>query len=85
MSKYTVVLTSKAKRQLDKFPDDVVNAIIKTLESLETNPRPLGCKKLKGREGYRIRTGNYRIIYDIIDEVLIIEIIAIGHRKEIYR
>lgn len=85
MSKYTVVLTSKAKKQLDKFSDDVVSAIINTLESLETNPRPLGCKKLKGREGYRIRTGNYRIIYDIIDEVLIIEVIAIGHRKDIYR
>lgn len=47
--------------------------------------RPSGCKKLKGRDGYRIRIGNYRILYDIIDQTLIINVIAIGHRRDIYR
>jgi mRNA interferase RelE/StbE len=48
------------------------------------NPRPNGFKKLKGREGFRIRIGNYRVIYNIIDSELVIEVIALGHRKNIY-
>jgi mRNA interferase RelE/StbE len=51
---------------------------------LEENPRPAGYKKLKGRDGYRIRAGNYRIIYDIFDKELIVDIITLGHRKNIY-
>jgi mRNA interferase RelE/StbE len=51
---------------------------------LEENPRPSGYKKLKGRDGYRIRAGNYRIIYDIFDKELIVDIITLGHRKNIY-
>jgi mRNA interferase RelE/StbE len=51
---------------------------------LADDPRPKGCKKLKGRDGYRIRTGNYRIIYEIFDTELLIDVIAIGHRKDIY-
>jgi mRNA interferase RelE/StbE len=57
MAKYTVSLTKKASKQLDKLPALVANQIIKSLESLGGNPRPNGCKKLRGREGYRIRIG----------------------------
>jgi mRNA interferase RelE/StbE len=52
---------------------------------LGKNPRPVGYKKLKGRDGYRIRVANYRIIYEIIDQQLIVEVIALGHRKDIYQ
>ena len=48
------------------------------------NPRPQGCKKLKGRKGYRIRVGYYRVIYEIIDDVLLIDVVDLGHRKDIY-
>jgi len=51
---------------------------------LEENPRPAGYKKLKARDGYSIRTGNYRIIYEILDKELIVDIIALRHRKDIY-
>jgi len=51
---------------------------------LETNPRPAGYKKLKGRNGFRVRAGNYRIIYEIIEYQLKIDIITLGHRKDIY-
>jgi mRNA interferase RelE/StbE len=51
---------------------------------LTNDPRPFGYIKLKGRNGFRIRVGNYRIIYDIFDLELLIEVIAIGHRKDIY-
>ncbi|MDR1876207.1 MAG: type II toxin-antitoxin system RelE/ParE family toxin [Flavobacteriaceae bacterium] len=58
--------------------------IIDAIAGLEENPHPVGYKKLKGRDGYRIRTGNYRIIYDIFDTELIVDIITLGHRKDIY-
>ncbi|WP_199563232.1 type II toxin-antitoxin system RelE family toxin [Runella aurantiaca] len=48
------------------------------------DPRPFGYKKLKGREAYRIRTGDYRVIYEIFDKKLIVQVIEIGHRREIY-
>ncbi|WP_194976607.1 type II toxin-antitoxin system RelE family toxin [Aquiflexum lacus] len=55
-----------------------------SITNLKENPRPFGYKKLKGREGFRIRTGDYRIIYEIFDSDLIIDVIALGHRKDIY-
>jgi mRNA interferase RelE/StbE len=58
--------------------------ILRPPYDLIDNPRPHGVKKLKGRDGYRIRVGNYRIIYEVYDDQLIIDIIAIGHRKDIY-
>jgi mRNA interferase RelE/StbE len=69
---------------LDKLSDDIADELLDAIESLAANPRPSGCKKLKGREGYRIRKGDYRIIYNIIDNVLTVDIIAVGHRREIY-
>jgi mRNA interferase RelE/StbE len=53
--------------------------------SLADNPKPQGCKKLKGRDGFRVRVGNYRIIYDVNDKILIVDVMDIGHRKDIYR
>ena len=84
MAEYTVVLTRTAQKQLNKLPTVTADGLIAAIEALGTNPRPDGCKKLKGRLGYRIRKGDYRIIYEIQDTVLIIEVIAVGHRKEIY-
>jgi mRNA interferase RelE/StbE len=85
MLKYTVVLTKKAQKQLDKLSDAIANPLFKAIANLQENPRPQGCKKLKGRDGYRIRVGNYRIIYDIFDDALIVDIITLGHRKDIYK
>ncbi len=84
MPNYTAVLSKKAQKQLDKLPDNIAEPILDAIAGLEENPRPVGYKKLKGRDGYRIRTGNYRIIYDIFDNELIIDIITLGHRKDIY-
>ena len=84
MTKYKVLLTSKAQKQLDKIADNIAEPILESIENLGNNPRPHGCKKLKGRRGYRIRSGDYRIIYDIFDSELIVDVIALGHRKDIY-
>ena len=84
MAEYTVVLTKTAQKQLDKLPAQVANTLLEAIEKLAAEPRPDGCKKLKGRTGYRIRKGDYRIIYDITDDILTIEVVAIGHRSKIY-
>jgi mRNA interferase RelE/StbE len=84
MPDYTVVLSKKAQKQLDKLADNIAAPIFEAIAGLEENPRPVGYIKLKGRAGYRIRTGNYRIIYDIFDTELLVDIITLGHRKDIY-
>ncbi len=81
---YQIQIRKSAQKQLDKLSDDVAENLLDAIEALAVNPRPSGCKKLKGRGGYRIRKGDYRIIYDIYDDVLIVDVIAAGHRREIY-
>ena len=81
---YTVTFSRQAFKELEKIHEPHYTHLKKAIIALTDNPRPIGFKKLKGREGYRIRVGNYRIIYDIFDSVLLIEIIALGHRKDVY-
>jgi len=84
MPNYTAVLSKKAQKQLDNLSDSIAEPIIDAIAGLEENSRPAGYKKLKGRDGYRIRVADYRIIYDIFDTELFIDIITLGHRKNIY-
>lgn len=84
MPDFTIVLSKKAEKQLDKLTDNIANPIFDAISELAFEPRPHGYRKLKGRSGYRIRVGDYRIVYEIIDNELIIDVIAIGHRKDIY-
>ena len=84
MADYTIVLSKKAQKQLDKLSDPIAAPIVDTIIRLGKTPRPAGYKKLKGREGYRVRVGNYRIIYDIYDTELVVDVISLGHRKDIY-
>jgi len=84
MPNYTIVLTKKAEKQLDKLPDNIAEPIIEAINNLADNPRPQGYKNLKNRDGYRIRVGDYRVIYEVFDDELLIDIILLGHRKLIY-
>ena len=84
MAKYTLTITKSAQKELDKLPDSIAENLFEAMLSLADDPRPPGCKKLKGYDVYRIRRGNYRIIYEIRDHVLIVEVIAVGHRKDVY-
>jgi mRNA interferase RelE/StbE len=81
---YRVTLTSRAVKDFEAIPNPVFQKLRAAIFAIADNPRPSGSKKLKGREGYRIRVGDYRVIYEIKDDVLIIKVIRIGHRKEIY-
>jgi mRNA interferase RelE/StbE len=80
---YEVQIRKKVLKVLEKINEPDYSNIKAAILSLANNPRPAGFKKLKGRDGYRIRR-DYRIIYEIFDKVLIIEVLAIGHRKYIY-
>ena len=84
MPEYSITITKTAQKQLDKLSDKVTLPLIAAIAALANDPRPQGCKKLKGREGYRIRHGDYRILYDIYDKVFIVDITAVGNRKGIY-
>lgn len=85
MSRYTVVLTKTAEKNLARLPSKVLSAIIILLQSLEEQPRPTGCKKLKGYKNlWRVRSGDYRIIYAIEDFILLVDVRDIGNRKDIY-
>ena len=83
--RYQVILPKSVRKELDRLPDDVVQKILTRLAGLEINPRPADVKKLKGRDAWRIRVGDYRVIYEIHDRVLQILVITVGHRREIYR
>jgi mRNA interferase RelE/StbE len=81
---YQVLVSKKVAKQIEKIPDPDYTRIKKSILDLGIKPRPAGCKKLEGREGYRIRQGNYRIIYDIQERIKIVAILDVGNRKEIY-
>ena len=82
---YDVYLKKSAEKELDKLPQEVYNRIVKRLISLKNNPRPPGTKKLVNQDGYRIRVGDYRILYIIDEKEKKVEIVSIAHRKELYR
>jgi len=84
MAEYTIQILPSALKQLQKIPLKSRKAIIKKIEDLASKPRPSGVVKLTDREGYRIRKGDYRVIYTIQDEELIITVIKVAHRKDAY-
>ena len=86
--KFQIILPKSVQKELDRLPDELAGRILARLAGLETNPRPADVKKLKGRAAWRIRVGDYRVIYEIHDRVLqiiVIIVITVGHRRVIYR
>ena len=82
---YEVIISNIAKRQLDKIDSNIVKRITSKMLEFENEPRPIGCIKLKDKNGYRIRIGNYRILYEIDDAGKVVSVYKIAHRKEAYR
>jgi mRNA interferase RelE/StbE len=83
---YTVALTKKAEKALKQLPPGIQARMAKALLELKSNPRPNGVKKLADKHSiYRTRVGDYRIVYEVIDHEIRIIVIAIGHRREVYR
>jgi len=82
---WQVILQRPAEKELDALEASVHKRIVARLLALEDNPRPSGVKKLQGQESYRLRVGDYRILYTIDDKSKKIFIMAVGHRREVYR
>ena len=84
-NRYEVELSEVAKKDLAKLEIKIQERIRLAFQVLSSHPRPPLAKKLKGRDGYRIRIGDYRIIYEVFDSQVLVLVIRIGHRKEIYK
>ena len=86
MAKYRVAFASSAEKELKKLPAQLIARLVPRLENLASNPRPSSCKKLAGGDGeWRIRVGDYRVVYTIDDSELLVEVTRIRHRREVYR
>jgi mRNA interferase RelE/StbE len=81
---YSILILPSAQKQLNKLPNSIATRIEDKMMELGQEPRPSGCKKLKGREAYHIRIGDYRVIYEILDSRLVATVITIGYRREVY-
>jgi mRNA interferase RelE/StbE len=82
---YTVSILRRAQKELVDLPKETYIKVRDAVVELAQEPRPSGCRKLKGREGWRIRVGNYRIIYEIDDVEQTILVVHVGHRRDVYR
>lgn len=85
MAKYKVLIQPSAQKEIERLPKPVQNKVLKALMTLSENPRPVGCKKLVGTDSWRVRIGEYRIVYWIDDGILSVEVIRVAHRKNVYR
>ena len=83
--KYTVLVERYAQKQIMNLDKKVIQIIKPAIAELANNPRPYGYKKLKGEDAYRIRVGDYRIIYEIDDDVVLVTVVSVGHRKDVYK
>ena len=85
MAAYKLAIKRSAERELKRLPKNILPHVVKRIRGLATNPRPPGSEKLSGQERYRVRQGDYRVIYSIDDEGQSVVIVKIGHRREVYR
>jgi mRNA interferase RelE/StbE len=85
VASYRVLIKPSAAKELESIPLRDRRRVVAKIESLAQDPRAPSCEKLTGHEQYRIRQGNYRILYTIDDPVLIVVVVRIGHRREVYR
>jgi len=85
VGKYKIKIKPSAVKELEALPKKDLQRITQKIKLLADNPRPVGCEKLSGRERYRLRQGNYRIIYSIEDDVLIVFVVKVRGSREVYR
>jgi mRNA interferase RelE/StbE len=83
--KYAVLIPKRVAKQIRAVPEPARKRIVDKIEALAANPRPPGCEKLSDQEQYRIRVGEYRIVYSIEDRQVIIAIARVQHRRNVYR
>jgi mRNA interferase RelE/StbE len=83
---YELLLSKQAEKDLKRLPPEIFRRIIRELRGLADVPRPPGCRKLSGSErDYRIRIGDYRVLYEILDDLRQVKVYRVGHRRDVYR
>jgi mRNA interferase RelE/StbE len=85
MAQYRVIIRKSVSKDMRGIPKTDARRIVAAIESLADAPRPQGAKKLSGQERYRLRQGNYRILYEIEDDRLIVCVVRVGDRRDVYR
>lgn len=85
MAKYKLVFKKSVAKDLRSIPNKDVARILQRTRKLQENPRPVGSEKLSGQERYRVRQGLYRIIYELKDELLVVTVVKVTHRKHVYK
>lgn len=85
MPSYAIRFARSARKELERLDSELIERVFARIESLAINPRPPGCRKLKGNSNlWRIRVGDYRVLYEILDPTATIDVIAVRHRREAY-
>ena len=85
MASYSLFIKPSAAKEIEAVPKPDRRRIVAKIMSLSSDPRPPGCEKLSGHDQYRIRQGNYRILYETHDLKLIVVVVNVGHRRDVYR
>ena len=86
MAKYKILIKASAAKEIERFPTRKDRRrVVEKIRKLADDPRPEGCEKLSGQDRYRVRQGNYRIIYSIADDRLVVHVVKVGDRKDVYR
>lgn len=82
---YRIEISRRAAKAVTSLEKPIRRKILAAIDGLSGNPGPAGCKKMAGQEAWRIRVGDYRVIYEIHDQVLLVIVVDTGHRRDIYR
>ena len=85
MASYSLEIKRSAAKELAQLPPKDRGRVVARIQALADDPRPVGAEKLSGQERYRVRQGDYRILYEIEDQILRIMVVKIGHRRDVYR
>ena len=82
---YTVRILRRAQKELASLPDETLERLVEAIRGLGEDPRPAGCRRLSGRGGWRIRAGDYRVIFEVDDSAQTVTVLHVGHRRSVYR
>ncbi len=85
MASYSIEIKRSAAKELARLPPKDRGRVVARIQALGHDPRPVGAEKLSGQERYRVRQGDYRILYEILDQMVGIIVVRVGHRREVYR
>jgi mRNA interferase RelE/StbE len=82
---YSVLIRRSAEREVGRLPEAIRRLLVRRIRALGDEPRPPGSRKLSGREGYRIRQGEYRVVYTVDDATRVVTVVRVAHRSDVYR